>query len=234
MIIIKIIYYYYIILYKDLLYYLWYMSTKIDYLTEDNINPTDQKFVCISFFNKKNIKQIVDNNNEHVEDEKKIDYSTDNNILAIKVRGCFKTYEDASSHAKKLQSIDEYHNVYVAECNKWCPFMIEDDDKLVESSEYANDELNSMMKTYMENQEKAKLFHEYRKNDLIKKNIEDNIKLKKDNILETESLLENTNDNEEKVKIKTSLSGIKDQIEKLENRHTELLEQEKLLKTKIN
>ena len=210
------------------------MATKIDYLTEDNINPIDQKFVCISFFNKKNIKQIVDNNNEHLDDEHKIDYSIDNNRLAIKVRGCFKTYEDASAHAKKLQSIDEYHNVYVAECNKWCPFMIEDDDKLVESSEYANDELNTMMKTYMENQEKAKIFHEYRKNDLIKKNIEDNIKLKKDNILETESLLENTNDNDEKKKIKTSLSAIKEQIEKLEDRHSELLEQEKTLKTKLN
>jgi hypothetical protein len=112
--------------------------------------------------------------------------------------------------------------------------MFEDDDKLVESSEYANDELNTMMKTYMENQEKAKIFHEYRKNDLIKKNIEDNIKLKKDNILETESLLENTNDNEEKKKIKTSLSAIKEQIEKLEDRHSELLEQEKTLKTKLN
>ena len=210
------------------------MSTKIDYLTEDNINPIDQKFVCISFFNKKNIKQIVDNNNEHLDNDDKVEYSTDNNILAIKVRGCFKTYEDASAHAKKLQSIDEYHNVYVAECNKWCPFMIDDDDKLVETSEYANDELNTMMKTYMENQEKAKIFHEYRKNDLIKKNIEDNIKLKKDNILETETLLENTSDNEEKNKIKTSLSSIKEQIEKLENRHEELLEQEKTLKTKLS
>jgi hypothetical protein len=210
------------------------MSTKIDYLTEDNINPIDQKFVCISFFNKKNIKQIVDNNNEHLDNDNKVEYSTDNNILAIKVRGCFKTYEDASAHAKKLQSIDEYHNVYVAECNKWCPFMIEDDDKLVESSEYANEELNTMMKTYMENQEKAKIFHEYRKTDLIKKNIEDNIKLKKDNILETETLLENTDDNEEKNKIKTSLSAIKEQIEKLEDRHNELLEQEKTLKTKLS
>jgi hypothetical protein len=204
--------------------------SKQDYLTEDNINPIDQKFVCISFFNKKNIKQIVDNNNEHLNEEQKEQYSTENNILALKVRGCFKSYEDASAHAKKLQSIDEYHNVYVAECNKWCPFIIEDDDKLVESSEYANDELNSMMKTYMENQEKAKLFHEYRKNDLIKKNIEDNIKLKKDNFQESETLLETTTDKEEKKKIKNSLSTIKEQIEKLETRQKELEEQEKSLK----
>ena len=27
--------------------------SKIDYLTEDNINPPDQKFICVSFFSKK-------------------------------------------------------------------------------------------------------------------------------------------------------------------------------------
>jgi hypothetical protein len=208
------------------------MTTQ-DYLIEDNINPHDQKFVCISFFNKKNIKQVIDNNNEHVDDENKEEYSVDKNIFAFKVRGCFKTYEEASSHAKKLQSVDEYHNVYVAECSKWCPFMLDDDDKVVESSEYANEELNNMMKKYMENQEKAKLFHEYRKNDLIKKNIEENLQLKKSNQNETETLLENATNKEEKTKIKKSLTAIKEQIEKLETRKKEIESLELQFKDKL-
>jgi len=204
-----------------------------DYLIEDNINPTDQKFVCISFFNKKNIKQLIDNNNDYVDENNKEEYSTDNNVFAFKVRGCFKTYEDASKHAKTIQSIDEYHNVYVAECSKWCPFMIDDDDKLVESSEYANEELNNMMKKYMENQEKSKIFHEYRKNDLIKKNIEENLELKKKNHTEVNETLNKTENKEERKQIKTSMNAIKEQIEKLEIKQKEVEQLEVQYKEKL-
>jgi hypothetical protein len=207
--------------------------SKPDYLTEDNINPHDQKFLCISFFNKKNIKQVIENNNDYLPDEEKEEYAVENNIFAFKFRGAFRTYDEAAAHAKKLQSVDEYHNVYVAESGKWCPFMLDDDDKLVESSEYANEELNSMMKKYMENQEKAKIFHEYRKNDLIKKNIEENLSLKKTNHDEANQLLTNTTDKEERKKIKSSLNAIQEQIEKLENKKKDLEDLEIIYKQKL-
>ena len=56
--------------------------TKTDLLTEDTINPKDQKFICISFLTDKENKTT---------------------LSGIKVRGAFATYEEACAHAKKLQ-----------------------------------------------------------------------------------------------------------------------------------
>ena len=50
------------------------------------------------------------------------------------------------------------------EMGKWLPFDPNPDSQAVKDSEYANEELNKMMKGYLENQEKAKLYHEQRKN----------------------------------------------------------------------
>ena len=83
-----------------------------NYLTEDSINPPNQQFICISFFNKKHVKQVIDNNNEYIQDEEsKESYSDENNVLAIKFRGAFSTQEQAAAHAHKLQSIDKNHSV---------------------------------------------------------------------------------------------------------------------------
>jgi hypothetical protein len=211
-------------------------KNKIDYLTEDSINPSEQKFVCISFFSKNLVKQIIDNNNQSRSDNEKENYSIDNNILALKVRGSFSTFEEASIHAKNLQSVDEYHNVYVAEVGKWCPFMFDDNDKCVKTSEYANEELNTMMKQYMENQEKAKLFHEYRKNNLVKKNLDENLQLKKQTEEETKNLINNETDNLTKNQLKNKLESIESNIKIMEDKITEVQEHEKILidKLKLN
>lgn len=207
-----------------------------DYLTEDLINPSDQKFVCISFFSKNLVKQVIDNNNESRPDNEKENYSIDNNVLALKVRGSFSTFEEASAHAKNLQSVDEYHNVYVAEVGKWCPFMIDDNDKYIKATEYANDELNTMMKKYMENQEKAKIYHEYRKNNLVKKNLDDNLQLKKKNEEDTKTSFENEENKKTKIKLKSKLESIEDNIKKMEDKIKGVQEQEKTLieKLKLN
>lgn len=207
--------------------------SKQDYLTEDNINPSDQKFVCVSFFSKTNIKQLVDNNNEYRKEDEKEEYNADKNIFSLKVRGSFSTLEEASKHAKKLQSVDEYHNVYVAEVGKWCPFILDEDEKYVKSAEYANDELNIMMKKYMENQEQAKVYHEYRKNDMIKKNIVDNLQSNKNNHEKINNKIENAESKEDKIKLNNSLESIEERINKLEEKKKEIEDTEKALVNKL-
>jgi hypothetical protein len=207
--------------------------SKKDYLTEDNINPVDQKFVCLSFFSKNNIKKVVDNNNEYCDENNREDYEIGKNLFSIKVRGCFSTLEEASKHAKNLQSIDEYHNVYVAEAGKWCPFILDDEDKYVKSVEYANDELNTMMKQYMENQEKAKIYHEFRKNDMIKKSLEENLVAKTSNLDETKSRIENAVTDAEKRSIEETIETMEEQIQKLEIQKKEIDEIDKNLSDKL-
>ena len=94
----------------------------------------------------------------------------------------FTTYEEACAHAKTLQTIDTYFNVFVGEMGKWLPFDPNPDS--VKDSEYANEQLNNMMKSYAENQEKAKIFHEHRKNELIRNNILENLQSRNENLKE--------------------------------------------------
>jgi hypothetical protein len=116
------------------------MPKKIaDYLTEDPI-ITGQKFVCISFLMPSSIVE-----------EKRDKNMT---IKGIKVRGSFDTYEDAQERCKYLQEIDPYHNIYIAEVGKWCPF--EDDPEKAKNSQYLDKELNKLMKDYKEQQTEAK------------------------------------------------------------------------------
>jgi DNA repair exonuclease SbcCD ATPase subunit len=204
---------------------------KQDYLTEDPVIQS-LKYYCVSFFNKFNVKQLVENNNEYKEeifnDSSKESYSTDENILGFKIRGGFATLEDARAHAKKLSEIDPYHHIYVMEGGKWCAFIMKESDtnNYVEQTEYANDQLNDMMKKYNENQDKAKVYHEFRKNQMVVKNIDENIKNREELLEHTKQELDNCTDKTNRVSIKEKLASIDDQLNKMLERKKELQEKE--------
>jgi myosin heavy subunit len=128
------------------------MSDKQDYLYEDPI-ISNQKFVCISVLTPKNFKE-------------------ETTMSTLKVRGSYETYEEAKKRADFLRNIDSNINVYVGEVGKWLPF--EDNPENAKDHEYQNEQLNKMMKGYVENQEKAKEFHEQRKNEMIMKTLKEN------------------------------------------------------------
>jgi len=132
------------------------MSTP-DYLYEDPAVP-NQKYVCISVLTPKNFKQ----------DEGKDPIT----ISTMKVRGCYDSVEEAKKRADFLRNIDPNINVYVGEVGKWLPF--DDDPEKAKDHDYQNKRLNEMMKGYLENQEKAKEFHEQRKNEMIMKTHKEN------------------------------------------------------------
>ena len=73
---------------------------------------------------------------------------------------------------------------------KWLPFDPSPDSEAVKESEYENDQLNNIMKSYLENQEKAKVFHEQRKTELMRQGIIDNLSSKQTTKKETEGKLE--------------------------------------------
>ena len=175
--------------------------SKIDYLTEDTLLPSDQKFVCLSFLTDKDSKTT---------------------LSGIKIRGAFSTYELACEHAKKLQSIDNNFNVFVGDMGKWLPFDPNPDSDVVKNSEYANEQLNNMMKTYLENQEKSKIYHEHRKNEMVRENIVSNLSIKKDNLYDMQNKLNNINNKDDKIKLEDSIKNIEEQIKTMENKKKEL------------
>ena len=129
------------------------MSDTKDYLYEDPPVP-NQKFVCLSILTPKNFKD------------------TKETMSTLKVRGSYDSFEEASKRGEFLRNIDPHINVYVGEVGKWLPF--DDDPEKAKQQEYQNKQLNNLMKGYMENQEKAKEFHEQRKNELVLKTLKEN------------------------------------------------------------
>ena len=212
---------------------LFIIMSKVDYLTEDTINPNNQIYVCVSFFSKHYVKQSIENLNDYRKEDEKEEYSTDDDVLAFKFRGAYKTYQEACDHAEQLRNIDASHHVYVMEASKWCAFKIKDDDKYVEQTEHANNELNEMMKKYEENQIKAKLYHEYRKNQMVKTSLEENLENRLKNMEEVNTELDNNTDKNERKKLKEKKISIEEQITKLEEKKKDLDESTKLLETKL-
>jgi len=201
---------------------------KVDYLYEDKINPPKQKWYCVSFFSKNYVKKAIDNNNETAKEIKKDnlvrdeDYTTDDNVLALKIRGGFETYEQACNHASALRNIDQHHHIYIFEAGKWCAFKIKDNDDYIEQTEHANEELNDMMKKYNENQDKAKIYHEFRKNLMVKDGLNENIDSKIVSLDETTKMIESTEDETEKNNLQSKKESLDDQINKLQEKKNEI------------
>ncbi len=131
-------------------------STKIDHLKEDEPIP-GQRFVLLSIVTPELIKNC--------------------SVRGIKIRGVYATEQEARLKAADLQKKDQLHNIYVAPVGKWLPW--DDDPSKAQDEEYAEGELNRIMKGLKENQAKSKMLHEQRKNDLIEKTLKEQEKRKK-------------------------------------------------------
>jgi hypothetical protein len=111
---------------------------------------------------KKEYEDFLFKNNQALEEEffKLNDFHT--TIRGIKVRGVFSSEAEASLKAKRLQKSDPTFNIYMGSVGKWMAW--EPDPNNVKDQEYANDELNSLMKKYRENEEARDSFYTEQKN----------------------------------------------------------------------
>lgn len=181
---------------------------EVDYLTEDPVIP-EQLFVCVSFLKPSSI----------VEEKRPKDLS----VCGFKVRGCYSTYDEAKARADFLTKCDPYHNIYIAEMGKWCPF--EDNPDKAKDSEYMNKDLNKLMKNYWNQQAEAKQFHELRKQDMIQKALEDVNKRKEANAEEKVSE-EKVSEEEHSQTAKSKKSKFKSKTAKLNEMKSDLAKNE--------
>jgi len=187
------------------------MSQKIDYLTEDK-PLTNQKFVCLSFLSPEGISNCK--------------------IRGLKVRGVYETYDEATERAKSLRDTDKHFHVFVGEVGKWLPWDPEPDSKQVKDAEYAENELNKLMKAYQKNQQAAQKFEETRKSEMLEKSLHENLEIRKKTKKEVQSELdkfiqknEGTDDKEKLIiqeNLEKTLKTIDEEIEKLENKNKDL------------
>jgi hypothetical protein len=113
-----------------------------------------------------NLKEEYDNflfkNSEKLEEEFFAKQNFRTTIRGIKVRGVFSNEAEASAKAKKLQKSDPTFNIYAGKVGKWMAW--EPDPNKVVEQEYANDQLNTLMKKYKENEDARDSFYSEQKN----------------------------------------------------------------------
>ena len=99
------------------------------------------------------------------------DFHRDNNFITsmrgIKVRGVFDTIEEAKNRSEFLKRSDNKFNIYIAQMGCWCPWSPDPND--LQNQEYAETQLNTLMKQYKQNMQNKDEIFENRKNDLIDK-----------------------------------------------------------------
>lgn len=126
-------------------------SGKIDYVREDD--PIDgQRFCCVSFLSPEGIKNCT--------------------LRAVKIRGVFATQDEANDRARKVREKEPWFHVYVGDVGKWLPHD-PDPSSGAKSQEYMEEELNDLMKKYLQNREQASSHHEARKQQMLAKHMAD-------------------------------------------------------------
>ena len=77
-------------------------------------------------------------------------------VRGMKIRGVYGSQAEAVARSKKLQRMDTLHNIFVGEVGKWLPWDPSPSD--VSEQEYAEEQLNTLMKKYKENEEQREQF----------------------------------------------------------------------------
>ncbi len=77
-----------------------------------------------------------------------------NDKFGMKIRGCFATREEASAYVRRLQKFDNAFDIFLVDMYKW--LLIPPDANAVESQEYQEEFLQSMVQGYHESQALAK------------------------------------------------------------------------------
>ena len=104
-----------------------------------------------------------------------VDYQT--NVRGVKVRGVYDNLRAANIRAKVLQKLDRSFHVYVGQVGYWLPW--DPTANNVEDQEYAEPELNRLVKEYKQNETKKDLFYEEQKREKQKAALEESLRLKK-------------------------------------------------------
>lgn len=104
--------------------------------------------------------------------DKEVNYQC--NTRGVKVRRCFPSYEEAQLWCKVLQRKYPKDNLMIGRVGCWLPW--EPSEHLMENVEYANAQLNEIMRRYKENEANRELFFAEEREESIKRQKEENAK----------------------------------------------------------
>lgn len=88
-------------------------------------------------------------------------------VRGVKIRGVYNSKEEAVARSKKLQRSDTIHNIFLGEIGKWLPW--DPAPSEVGEQEYAEEELNTLMKKYKENEDAREQYERENRSRMSKK-----------------------------------------------------------------
>ena len=94
----------------------------------------------------------------------KVEFQT--NVRGVKVRRVFASVEEAQTYAKIMQRRYPRDNLYVGKVGCWLPW--DPSEHVMPEVEYAEQELNELMRKYKENEANREMFFEEEKAEKIK------------------------------------------------------------------
>jgi hypothetical protein len=162
-------------------------SVKIDDLLKDaqeyvnvrkeEVKKTDihEQYQIFLLKNEKDLQEMYDN---------KVEFRT--NMRGVKVRRSFATVEETQMFAKVLQRRYPKDNLYIGKVGAWLPW--DPSEHLMPEVEYAEKELNELMRKYKENESNKEMFFAEQREESIRKQKEENEQRKKQNALEKKTL----------------------------------------------
>ncbi len=90
-------------------------------------------------------------------------------VWGLKIRGVADTIDQAKALCKKLMRVDNNYDIYTVEVGKFFPLHVE--PQQVGDIEYENEQLNQLVKSYLENREAANEEWLARKNKMVQEAI---------------------------------------------------------------
>jgi hypothetical protein len=110
--------------------------------------PHDQLYYCVSIITPQSVKN-----------------ETDFNVRGLKFRGAYSTKEAAKERVEYLKNVDKYFNVYIGTVCDWFEWV--DDTTKAKEEFHMNDDVEKLMKTHEKKQYEAKMFHDFKKVQLV-------------------------------------------------------------------
>lgn len=92
-------------------------------------------------------------------------------VWGLKVRGTAESLDKAKALSQRILQIDNNYDIYTVEVGKFFPLAIEPTE--INNVEYQNEQLNNLMKSYLQNKETASDFWHKRKNEMIQEAIKE-------------------------------------------------------------
>ena len=125
-----------------------------DYVRENNMTFKEENV-------EEEYKAYLIKNQELLEQKYLEENNFQTSVRGVKVRGTYELMQEAQMRADRLRKQDPAHNIFIGQVGYWLPW--DPDASNIEDQEYAEKELNDLMKNYKENELKKKDLFEQEK-----------------------------------------------------------------------